>query len=308
MTRPLPLLLTVVLLTASPLSAARGAEPGKGSMEKPSREPSRERGRKPGREPSKEACIAAYSEAQELRLEGQLVAARDALLICAAPACPQVARVDCSQWLTDTEAALPSVVPQLRGPAGDLVSSAKLYLDGDLRLERLDGSAFALDPGPHHFRFELPDGTSLEKEVVVVEGSKRQPVIVQLAPPPPVAAPVASVRPAPAAEEGPTLHPATWVLGAVAIAGFGVFAGLGGTSLRREGCRPTCTDEERDEIVTLRAGADVGLGVGVASLTAALIVGIVSATSDDATATATAGGVAPWVGPTSAGAGAWLRF
>lgn len=277
MMRSLPLVVTASLFAAS-TSTAHGAEP------------------------SQEACIDAYTAAQELRLEKRLMAARDQLLICAASSCPQVARVDCSQWLEDTQAALPTVVPQLRGPTGDLMPSAKLYLDGELRLERLDGSAFVVDPGPHRFRFELPDGTSFEKEVVVVEGSKRQAVVVRLEPgPEPTPAPVAPPSP----PEEASIHPATWVLGAVAVAGFGVFAGLGGYSLTRESCSPTCTDDERDEIVALRAGADVGLGVGVAGLAAALIVGIVSGTASPDEAAA---GVGPWVGPEGAGASAWLRF
>src|ERR1035438_6772877 len=47
----------------------------------------------------KAACAAAAEAGQRLRNRGQLVAAREQLIVCASPECPQVVSQDCTGWL-----------------------------------------------------------------------------------------------------------------------------------------------------------------------------------------------------------------
>jgi len=82
-------------------------------------------------------------------------------------------------------------VPQLRNDHDERVTAAKLYVTTSSG--SLDGSAFPIAPGPHRFRFETPDGETVEKELVVVEGQKRQMIVLRTAPDP--APPVAPEPP-----------------------------------------------------------------------------------------------------------------
>jgi hypothetical protein len=74
------------------------------------------------------------------------------------------------------------------------------------------------------------------------------------------------------------------VLGGIGVAGLAVFATFGAMGLSEKSdaetsCAPNCTDDEVGSIRTKFLIGDIGLGVGVASLAAAVIVGVVSASS-----------------------------
>jgi hypothetical protein len=72
------------------------------------------------------------------------------------------------------------------------------------------------------------------------------------------------------------VHPATWALGGLTLAGFGVFAGFGLHSIALEDCQNVCTDDQVDSIVSERIVADVGLGVGAAALAATVLVAVLT--------------------------------
>jgi hypothetical protein len=223
----------------------------------------------------KAQCAADYQSAQELRLDKRLLDARTALLACMKEHCPQVAKSHCSEWLAEVEKATPSVVLKFVDGAGTTRSDVRVTVDGKVLTDSLDGSALEIDPGKHSFRFEPAGGDALERELVVAEGQKSQPLSVSLAGPdaeqPGDAPPVASTR------DGAGVHPATWAVGALSLVGFGVFAGLGINSLKlADDCSPMCTDEEVDEISVQRLAADVGLGVGVAALAATIAIAVVT--------------------------------
>src|ERR1700685_1640160 len=70
----------------------------------------------------KQDCIAASEAGPAQKLRGSLRGAREPLLICARDGCPAIVRQDCTQWLTEIIAALPSVVVGARDWQGhDLV-------------------------------------------------------------------------------------------------------------------------------------------------------------------------------------------
>jgi hypothetical protein len=57
-------------------------------------------------DPSRDACFDAYEQAQRLRNDEHLRAARDRLATCAHAACPAFVRSDCAAWLGEVEAEL----------------------------------------------------------------------------------------------------------------------------------------------------------------------------------------------------------
>jgi hypothetical protein len=223
------------------------------------------------------ACIVASDEAQRLRDESKLTAARDHFLRCARDACPDPIRKDCSEWLDDVERRLPRVVFEARDAAGTDLVHVRAFVDGVVVAEALDGRAVAIDPGVHRFRFEVGESAPVEEVVVVREGEKEKHVRAVFYPAP---APAKARAPA-ASEAGPGTGPPVLALtlagvGVAALGGFAYF-GLTGQSDKNDledGCAPTRTCDlddvarARDRLIV----ADVLLGVGIVALGAATVV------------------------------------
>jgi hypothetical protein len=148
------------------------------------------------------ACVQASDRAQQLRVAGKLVAARDALKVCVVDGCPSVVREACSQWLGEVNASLPSIVIGAQDSDGKDVLDVKVSIDGQLVTEHLGGRALPIDPGRHKMRYEKPDGTVKEEEILVGEGAKNKQVSVVFpgpkaavgAPPASPAAPITTTR------------------------------------------------------------------------------------------------------------------
>jgi hypothetical protein len=133
--------------------------------------------------PTKEACVAANEAAQDLRQAGKLREAREKLLLCIADACPGPVREDCAQRLNDVNAAMPTLVFEVKDPTGNDVSAARVTMDGQLLVDKLTGSAVAIDPGQHHFIVDDGDGLAHgEQTVVVREGDHDRHVRIVLGP------------------------------------------------------------------------------------------------------------------------------
>ncbi len=225
----------------------------------------------------KRACAAAYEDAQKLRASGALRASREQLLVCSDPTCPSVTQADCLTWLDEVDRQLPTLLLVVLDENGQDATAVDVTMDGKPLATILDGKALPVDPGPHDLVFTLKDGASTKKSIVVREGEKGRRVEVSFVPE--KAAPLP-----PEPELGPAIHPATWVLGGVGIAGiglFGVMAGLGlaETSDAESTCAPRCSEDVVGSIETKFLVGDIGLGVGIASLTAAIVVGVVTGTS-----------------------------
>lgn len=226
------------------------------------------------------ACIQAAEDGEAARNAGQLLHARELFAKCSAAECPTVLRKDCTSWVEDAEAQIPSIVLGANDGRGHDVVEARASVDGALVRERLDGIAVALNPGAHVVRFESAGLPPVEVQVVLRAGEKNRPVLAALAPPAP--APTAS-RASPPAVVSPEPHPhvpaGAWLLGAVSVAGFAVFGTLGAigssdASTLRATCAPGCSDAQVQAVRTKLLGADVGLGVGVVSLALATWIAI----------------------------------
>jgi hypothetical protein len=230
----------------------------------------------------KEACATAYEKAQVERKAHKLVAAHASLTYCAQKGCPAIARHDCTTWLAEVDAALPTVVFEIRQD-GKLVRDVRVSIDGSVVLERVeDGATLPIDPGAHSLRFDRPGSRSVTQEVIIVQGAKSRLLSVTLeaetttpsTAPPPTSSSAPSKGEPPERERTPSTRPEpgppilAWIFGAVAIGGVASFAGFGlrGVSeedkLRRE-CAPTCGQENIDFVDRMYLIADISLGIGL---------------------------------------------
>ncbi len=221
----------------------------------------------------KDVCVKAVERAQVARLDGKLRKAREGFVVCARPVCPDALREDCTRWVGEVDASLPSVVFEAVWSDGRDVTGMTVRLDGQILTGADAGRAVPLDPGEHTFRFEVSGAAPIETHNVIREGEKNRILQVtftpvapaEAAPPaaPAVAQPTTTPAPAglwrdPGSEETATAHPSgsaapipvlAWVLGGVGVASFGGFAylGLSGTgqlNSLRSTCAPTCNPSD----------------------------------------------------------------
>lgn len=220
---------------------------------------------------NKAMCADTYRNAQLQRKNGALKRARESLLVCVSDKCPSVMQPDCTRWLTEVEAALPSIAFAAKGVDGSDLTSVRVVVDGQFLTSTLDGKAIPIDPGSHVVRFEHGSEAPIEQTIIVREGEKARVVNAtwakpQESPASPSTGPGAS-RGAPAA---------AWVLGGIGVAGlatFGVLAihGMGRRSDLEKECFGSCRQEQVDSVKTELVAADVALGVGLASLAVSAI-------------------------------------
>ena len=240
----------------------------------------------------KQVCVRAVERAQIERLDGKLRAARDGFVMCARAVCPDAIRADCTRWVTEVEASLPTIVIDARWADGRDVAGLTVMLDGQLLPDAAGGRAVALDPGAHALRFEAPGAAPVETRSMIREGEKNRILHVTFSPADPLRAPaVPVVAPTLATPPSASTSPAIWrpevdetarsgkrpiptsafVVGGFALLGFAGFAyaGLSGVGqldhLRAtcvHSCNPSDVDSARREIL-------VGDIIGIAALVAA---------------------------------------
>jgi hypothetical protein len=240
------------------------------------------------------ACARASESAQSLRSAGKLVEALDRVPACLHLRCPDFVRRDCETLRTEVQASLPTIVVHARGPGGEDATDVRVLVDGAPFLDRLDGRAKPVDPGPHTLRFEMSGVTPIEKSVVVREGEKMRVVDAAFVAPSQTASP--RTHEEAAGEPSSFPWPAAIVAGAGVVA-LGAFAYLGLTGLSdlhglQSTCGVTgsCAKSEVDPVRTKLWVAD-GLGVaGVVTLGVAGWLWFSSKSAVHATVTPTAGG------------------
>jgi hypothetical protein len=207
---------------------------------------------------AKQACVATHEQAQRLRHDGHLVAARAALAACSESSCPTLVRTDCAQWLVEVDDTLPTIVLAARDASGTDVTDVRVTCDGQEIATRLDGRAVPVDPGEHVIRFEHGSSPLVDTRIVVREGERARPIVAQFE---------ATAAPLAAQSTGPST--ATYVVGGLAVAALGSFAFFGIRGLSDESdlsstCSPHCTDAEVHGTRTDFIVADVSLGAGLA--------------------------------------------
>jgi hypothetical protein len=147
-------------------------------------------------EVTKDQCVDANGEAQELRREGKLSAARDKLVLCSNRSCPAMVRDDCTKRLDELEKAQPTVAFEAKDAAGNDVSVVKVTVDGKPLADKLDGTALRVDVGQHVFTFEVVGQPPVTRTLVMTEGEKgRQEVVAIGAASPATSAPTFAAAP-----------------------------------------------------------------------------------------------------------------
>lgn len=129
-------------------------------------------------------CRDSYEQAQvkmKPATDGrsELVRARELLRTCMRSGCKDWMVSDCSKWLNEVEARIPTVVFSARTTAGrDLTDTtvSDAEGEGEVLASRIDGRAIEMEPGEHTFVFVTADGERLEKRVLVREGEKAQSI------------------------------------------------------------------------------------------------------------------------------------
>jgi hypothetical protein len=226
--------------------------------------------------PTREQCLASHAKSQESRLEGELIEARAHLRVCANPACPNVIQNECAAWLASVQQAIPSLIILAENESGDVLD-VRVIVDGKVLTERLDGTAFELDPGAHRFEFELAGYPKQEQTIVVRQDEKRRAIRVVFAKeakPEPAETGGAPAAPAPEPEPvGPSSRPipaATYIFGGVAVGAAIAATYLGVTGLsdysdKKDECAPVCSDSDVDSVKTKLLFADITGGVAIVS-------------------------------------------
>lgn len=238
----------------------------------------------------KEDCATAAEQAQRLRAEKKLRAARQQVILCARDVCPTVIRNDCSKWLRDVDAALPTVIIRVRDMNEKDLLAVRVIVDGQPFAGQLDGTAQPVDTGPHTFRYESDGMEPYEEQVLISQGEKDRVLKVQLKPKggavtpkqpdgnQPDSPPHVPDKPS----SGPGVGP--WIIGGIGAAGllaFGILETTGqlGYSSLRSGCGATAQKCTEDDVAPVRLQlqlAVVGLAIGVVGVGVAvtwLIVG-----------------------------------
>jgi hypothetical protein len=212
----------------------------------------------------KAQCLTAHEEAQTARIARHFGEARTKLRACAREECPGLVRADCVNWLGDLAKISPSVIVDA-DVDGQQAPSTRVYLDGTLLVDHLDGQAVELDPGVHRFRFEVPGFSPQEQDVVVSEGVQGRVVAASFHHD--VREPAPAPRAVPAARPIPStvlISAAVALTGVASTAVFGALA-ISKKSSLSESCAPFCTDSQVGVVRGYALAADVSAGVAAAA-------------------------------------------
>jgi hypothetical protein len=210
----------------------------------------------------KAECVEAYEQAQELRLQRQLGAAHDRLLVCSRAVCPKAALDDCRRWLGEVEATMPRVsVGPIQDAEGKDVARAAVRIDGKAFDSWDDGHEVPVDPGRHVVRVEAAGKLPAESAIDVREGDRRRVTFVLHDVPT-----VAPSQEPPASSSRVTVPVA--IAGGVGVAGLAGWAVLGlvgkaDADSLRSSCYPHCEDADVARANRELLLADVSLGVAV---------------------------------------------
>jgi hypothetical protein len=149
-------------------------------------------------EPSTGECLAATESSLSLRHQHKLREARAKALVCSAPSCPGDIREECVRRVGELNVAIPTIVFDVRDADGADLVAVKVSMDGQLLTDHQDGTAVAIDPGPHTFTFEAAGQPRAEKKLIIREGQKDRNEAVTLGTRKLAAAPAPAPAPAPA--------------------------------------------------------------------------------------------------------------
>jgi hypothetical protein len=225
----------------------------------------------------KNECVASYQQAQISRQDGDLLKAQQELVSCAGAGCPDAMQADCSRWLEEVQAALPTVVFRALTPGGADIAEAHIELDAQ-PARALDGRSITLNPGKHQVTVRAPHFAPVTLQVQFAEGQKLRQQTLTLHPL--TESPSASGFKAQTAMAGSNtverrFTVVQWVGASSAVAGglgltyFGLKARAGDSDLGA--CSPTCSKQAVADVKRNYLAANVSLGLGLVGLAVAAV-------------------------------------
>jgi hypothetical protein len=128
---------------------------------------------------TRRACANSYEKAQELRQASKLREAKEALQSCVKNSCGDFVQRECTKWLVQIDAEMPSMVLLAKDEAGLPILDVQVTMDGELLTSRLDGRAVSVDPGMHDFAFQTVSGAVVERRVPIMQGERNRLVSVE---------------------------------------------------------------------------------------------------------------------------------
>ena len=217
-------------------------------------------------------CASAHASGQDLRKAEELRSAKEKFLFCSRPVCPTILIKECTSFLSEVDAAQPSIVVAVHDHAGVDALGARVFVDG----VAVEGDALArpiiLDPGAHDVRAQLGASTAIE-HILLREGEQRRAVTVVVGD---RATPIelgdrsgsriggAAETPRASSRPVPWYVPVTYI---AAAASLGVGIGFGMDALGRnsalQSCIGACEGSRVDAMYRSALVSDVGLGVAV---------------------------------------------
>ncbi|GAC1542303.1 MAG: hypothetical protein NVS3B10_06750 [Polyangiales bacterium] len=203
-------------------------------------------------------CITAYEQTQTLRKDGKPLASRAQAAICSRESCPALLTKDCTKWLAELDAIIPTVVFDPR-TSGAFRSDVRVKIDGATLDDKNAGRPVPLEPGSHTFVFEADGAAPVEQTLVLKEGEKNKKVSVTLASASsPSADAKTSERPVPIG---------VWIFGGATIVALATSAALAIDGLGKKSdldrCKPHCAGSDVDAMSASFTLADVALGAGL---------------------------------------------
>ena len=109
---------------------------------------------------------------------------RDAQVSCSARAtsssfcsdqiCPGIVKEDCSRWLGEIRAEVPSLLFRAQEVRGRQVIGVRVYANGTLLTSELDGKTVELDPGDYDIRYEARSGVTKSERITLKLGERRE--------------------------------------------------------------------------------------------------------------------------------------
>lgn len=126
-------------------------------------------------QPTVEQCLEASDRSLELETQGNLLATRDALRICASLGCPQEIRDECVRRIELVEQNIPSVFCEVRDEAGRVRHDASITIDGQSPVATSQ-ELIELEPGTHELTARAPGLLPTTQDVVLEAREKNRRV------------------------------------------------------------------------------------------------------------------------------------
>ncbi len=217
---------------------------------------------------AQDACMSQADRGQSLRDEGKLIEARDLFLSCARDPCASVIAKQCATWLQGIDAQMPTVAFRAKGGDGKDIVTVRVLVDGQARIESLDGHPVAINPGVHTFVYQHDRDPDVRDTVVVRAGEKNRPIDIQFATAAKVEAPPPRPEPKPRSFRFPLGAGIALGVGAAGFVTMGVLAGVASDDANhlRGTCAPQCDPSKVDDVHTKVIAANIALGAGIAAL------------------------------------------